>query len=212
MAGAALAFQGNTELVALRTLLKQSPELESLAVQPPYPTVDTGMTVSIWFLLSPGVSTNKSGRWTLVGDTATFVLMIAAYPGTKEGVAQIGVFLNLVEIRVEVPNAAIHDGEWHGFTVTSDNLSPSSQVTMYLDGLVILVKTEPGTQLDFSDLVGLTLGSRTDLSDPHHVSFNEALDGAVDDLAINKRALTGAEVAATWNQAKEVGIDDDLVM
>lgn len=144
----------------------------------PIANCTTELTVAAW------IKVDTSQNWSRVfdfGTANTRFIYLAPTDGAGMRFAMVsenGAF----DLIAPAPVAA--DGNWHHVAAT---VAASGTVNLYLDGAVVKTGSSPDvTPADFASMDDLWLG-KSRFADPY-------FDGAIDELRIGCRALTGDEI------------------
>jgi hypothetical protein len=159
------------------------------------------------YQLQTSASTAKSMalRFKIGVDATSGLLAWLQAPGTSDSLAmQIGYNKDLqsVTVRINDKNAtlletseattAINDNDWHTMVITSTGSDTNEQISVYIDGTLVVTKTIAGHWVNAT----LGLGALTDVSgySGRDTTTAAAINTASDDLAIFSTALTSANI------------------
>ena len=157
------------------------------------------------YQLQTSATTAKSMalRFKIGVDATSGLIAWLQAPSSSDSLAmQIGYNNDLQSVTVRINNqsntllatneatTAINDNNWHAMVITSTGSGTNEQVSVYIDGTLVVNKTISGHWINAT----LGVGTLAGVSGYSGTATDAAINTAIDDLAIFNTALTSANI------------------
>ena len=141
-------------------------------------------TWAVWF------KTTSSTFSRILSKQGSESALIYAYLGSGGNAGQVGVIYYDGSGSVDTGyiGSGLNDGGWHYLTYSADR---SGNALTYIDGVLVATTDISSESGDLSNSGAFTIGA--------HTSASQRFDGEIRQVRIHNRALTAAEVRASYN-------------